>query len=73
MGTSSGTVVFDPMTGEMIYTPTADEEGTTVTVIYTVCTLDTNVCDSATVTIEVLLDSDDDGIPDIDDIDDDND
>ncbi|MBA6157404.1 hypothetical protein H3Z83_12875, partial [Tenacibaculum sp. S7007] len=30
--TAGGTISFDPLTGEMSYTPLAGEEGTTVTV-----------------------------------------
>lgn len=65
-------MTFDPMTGEMTYTPTTDEEGTVVTVEYEVCnTAETPaVCDTATVTIEVscnendpMQDCDKDGNP----------
>ena len=54
-GTATGTVTFDPMTGEMTYTPAPGEEGTQVTVEYTVCNeaVDPAVCDTALVTIEV--------------------
>ena len=39
-GTAAGTISFDPSTGELDYTPTAGEAGTSVTVIYTVCNTD---------------------------------
>ncbi|UMB59997.1 Ig-like domain-containing protein [Lutibacter sp. A80] len=70
-GTAKGTVSFNPGTGEMEYTPIPGEEGTTVTVDYTVCNI--NVCDTATVIITVQEDTDGDGIPDVTDPDDDND
>ncbi len=74
-GTATGTVVFDPLTGELDYTPAAGEEGTTVTVIYQVCHTGVapNVCEDATVSITVQTDTDDDGTPDVTDTDDDND
>ncbi|TXD46292.1 tandem-95 repeat protein, partial [Polaribacter sp. IC073] len=74
-GTAQGVVSFDPLTGEMTYTPAAGEEGTTVTVDYTVCNTEVNpsVCEIATVTITVQKDNDKDGLPDVTDVDDDND
>ena len=74
-GTATGTVSFDPLTGEMTYTPAAGEEGTTVTVDYTVCNegVSPAVCSTNTVTITILADNDGDGDPDITDPDDDND
>jgi hypothetical protein len=50
-GTGGGTVTFDPITGNIAYTPLASEIGTTVTVVYEVC--QGTVCDQATVTITV--------------------
>lgn len=54
-GTATGTISLDGTTGELIYTPAAGEEGTDVTVIYTVCNTDAtpNVCKDETVTITV--------------------
>ena len=54
-GTYTGTVSFDPLTGEMTYTPDPSEAGTTVTVEYEVCNtaVTPEVCDTATVTIDV--------------------
>ncbi|MFC4721568.1 gliding motility-associated C-terminal domain-containing protein [Geojedonia litorea] len=74
-GTATGTVSFDASTGVMIYTPAAGEEGTTVTVDYTVCNtaVTPQVCSTNTVSITVLLDTDNDGVADISDLDDDND
>ncbi|WP_171032350.1 tandem-95 repeat protein, partial [Polaribacter aestuariivivens] len=74
-GTATGVVTFDPLTGEMTYTSAPGEEGTTVTVDYTVCNTAVNpaVCSTATVTITVQPDNDKDGIPDVTDPDDDND
>uniref|UniRef100_UPI002612C856 gliding motility-associated C-terminal domain-containing protein n=1 Tax=uncultured Tenacibaculum sp. TaxID=174713 RepID=UPI002612C856 len=74
-GTAGGTVVFDPLTGELSYTPLPGEQGTTVTVEYQVCNtaVTPNVCETATVTITVQGDNDGDGDPDITDPDDDND
>ncbi|MFN5422434.1 MAG: Ig-like domain-containing protein, partial [bacterium] len=66
-GTATGTVVFDPITGTMTYTPAAGEVGTTVTVIYQVC--QASVCATATVTITVApADTDGDGVSDVDEI-----
>jgi len=55
-GTASGTVAFDPETGELSYTPPADEANSTVTIVYEVCNIDPDpdVCASATVTISVV-------------------
>jgi hypothetical protein len=62
-GTAAGIVSFDPITGELTYTPTAGEEDETVTIIYKVC--NGTVCDTATITINVVgLDSDGDGVSD---------
>jgi gliding motility-associated-like protein len=74
-GTAQGTISFDPLTGEITYTPAPGEEGTAVTVDYTVCNEAVNpaICSTNTVTINVLIDSDGDGVPDVIDIDDDND
>ncbi|MFD2529993.1 tandem-95 repeat protein, partial [Polaribacter marinaquae] len=74
-GTAAGVVSFDPLTGEMTYTPAVGEEGTTVTVDYTVCNTAVNpsVCKTTAVTITVQPDNDNDGDPDITDLDDDND
>ncbi|NAS29680.1 T9SS type B sorting domain-containing protein [Flavobacteriaceae bacterium R38] len=74
-GTAGGTVLFDNLTGELIYTPLAGEEGTTVTINYQVCNtaVTPNVCTTATVFITVIPDSDGDGIDDLTDLDDDND
>ncbi|KAI9549916.1 hypothetical protein GHT06_004501 [Daphnia sinensis] len=70
-GTATGTVSFDPVKGEMTYTPAAGEAGTSVTIIYQVC--QGTVCATATVTINVAAlistpsspaDSDGDGVTD---------
>ena len=70
-----GTINFNSSTGILTYTPLAGEEGTTVTINYTVCNTAAipQVCRTNTVTITVLDDSDNDGIPDLTDLDDDND
>ncbi|MBK7698602.1 MAG: hypothetical protein IPJ39_07670 [Saprospiraceae bacterium] len=52
-GTATGIVAFNPTTGNITYTPSVNEIGTTVTVIYEVC--QGTVCDQATVTITVGL------------------
>ncbi|MBK6666226.1 MAG: hypothetical protein IPG48_08755 [Saprospiraceae bacterium] len=52
-GTATGIVAFNPTTGNITYTPSVNEPGTTVTVIYEVC--QGTVCDQATVTITVGL------------------
>ncbi|MDI9882623.1 hypothetical protein [Flectobacillus longus] len=74
-GTAAGTAVFAPATGILSYTPTFAERGTTVTVTYQVCNIATvpNVCANAIVNITVPVDTDADGVPDTDDLDDDND
>ncbi|GAB1396770.1 hypothetical protein MASR1M65_15470 [Saprospiraceae bacterium] len=63
-GTAGGTVAFNPVTGDMTYTPLAGEVNSTLTVVYEVC--QGAVCDQATVTITVPAagDSDGDGDPD---------
>ncbi len=63
-GSAGGTIVFDPIAGELDYTPLPGEAGMDVTVIYEVC--QGVVCDQATVTITVPAagDSDGDGDPD---------
>ncbi|WP_420573733.1 gliding motility-associated C-terminal domain-containing protein [Kordia sp.] len=75
---ATGTIAFDPATGELTYTPTAGEGGTTVTIEYRVCndvngdsptTLTDDVCDTAIVTITVEEgDQDGDGVLDSADI-----
>ena len=77
-GNANGTIVFDPITGELTYTPVSGEEGTVVTVDYQVCNtaVTPNVCDTATAIITVnpgVIDTDGDTIPDAIDLDDDND
>ncbi|RIA10382.1 gliding motility-associated-like protein [Flavobacteriaceae bacterium MAR_2010_72] len=74
-GSAGGTISFDASTGELTYTPLAGEQGTTVTVDYTVCNtaVTPQVCSTNTVSITVLLDTDNDGTPDVTDPDDDND
>ncbi|NNM10299.1 MAG: hypothetical protein HKO60_00070, partial [Pseudomonadales bacterium] len=66
-GTASGTITFDNDSGELTYTPTLAEAGTSPTVVYEVCNTDTSVCDTATVTINVgaANDTDGDGSPDV--------
>ncbi|MEM9298603.1 MAG: gliding motility-associated C-terminal domain-containing protein, partial [Bacteroidota bacterium] len=71
-GSAGGTIVFDPLTGELMYTPLASEAGTTVTIDYTVCNtaVAPQVCSTETVTITVQsdsADSDGDGAPDNED------
>ncbi|HHC80079.1 MAG TPA: hypothetical protein ENK46_09370, partial [Flavobacteriia bacterium] len=68
-GTANGTVSFDPVTGEITYTPTAAEAvaGGTVTVDYQVCNTVPNpdVCATAIVTITITdQDTDGDGVSD---------
>ncbi|MEZ4910150.1 MAG: SdrD B-like domain-containing protein [Saprospiraceae bacterium] len=62
-GTAGGTISYDPLTGEMTYTPLASEAGTTQTVEYQVCNTAVTpaVCDIATVTITIPVDPDTDG------------
>ncbi|BDB52317.1 hypothetical protein GENT11_06290 [Flavobacterium ammonificans] len=62
-GTATGIVSFNPVTGQMTYTPTNAEGGTAVTIIYEVC--QGSVCATATVTITVAInDADGDGVSD---------
>ncbi|MBT8256221.1 MAG: hypothetical protein KJO23_06745, partial [Bacteroidia bacterium] len=70
-GTAMGTISFDPITGEMTYTPLASEGNTTVTVVYEVCNDIApagpgaeDVCTQATVFIMVIGDTDGDGLTD---------
>ncbi|MFC7446253.1 beta strand repeat-containing protein, partial [Mesoflavibacter profundi] len=66
-GSASGTISFDPTTGELIYTPIFAEGGSTVTVDYTVCNdaSGSPICSTETVTITVAFgDQDGDGIAD---------
>ena len=66
-GTAGGTVSFDPLTGEVTYTPLDSELDTDVTIEYQVCNtaVDPIVCDTATITITVNNpDSDGDGVLD---------
>ena len=59
--------------GELLYVNEEANEAV-ITFTYSVChTFNTENCDTAEVTIHVLLDTDCDGVPDIDDIDDDDD
>lgn len=46
-------VIFDPLVGNMIYTPIEAEAGQTLTVVYEVCYLPTGVCGTNTVTLEI--------------------
>ncbi|MGB5699273.1 gliding motility-associated C-terminal domain-containing protein, partial [Muriicola sp.] len=56
-GNATGIVTFDAETGELSYIPDATESNSTITIIYEVCNTDPepDVCASATVTIEVGL------------------
>ena len=74
-GTATGTVILDETTGDLTYTAAPGEEGSTVTINYQVCNtaVSPQVCDTATVFISVVPDSDGDGISDNNDLDDDND
>ncbi|MBW2939062.1 hypothetical protein KXJ69_13180, partial [Aureisphaera sp. CAU 1614] len=70
-GTAAGTIVFDPDTGELIYTPLASEGNTTVTVVYEVCNDITplgpgpeDICSQAIVSIIIIGDTDGDGVTD---------
>ncbi|NKQ38889.1 MAG: hypothetical protein HF967_05360, partial [Methanosarcinales archaeon] len=70
-GSAVGTIVFDPTTGTVDYTPDPSEVGTTVTVDYQVCNAATTplVCETATITITVTdcpngTDTDGDGLTD---------
>ena len=68
---SNGSISINTATGEITYTPNADFFGND-TFEYQIC--DANgLCDIALVTVTVLEDSDDDGVPNVDDLDDDND
>ena len=59
--------------GELLYV-NEDANEAVITFTYQVChTVNTDNCDTAEVTIHILLDTDCDGVPDIDDIDDDDD
>ncbi|MEX0273193.1 MAG: Ig-like domain-containing protein [Flavobacteriaceae bacterium] len=58
-GTANGSVSFNPVTGDITYTPANGEQGTKVTVTYKVC--QGTVCATATVTITVGEDADMDG------------
>ncbi len=62
-GTAKGVALLNPLTGELTYTPTEEESGETVTIVYEVCESDRAfaVCDKATVTIDVSDDYDSDG------------
>ena len=72
-GTAPGTVSFDSLTGIMSYTPMLTDSGS-YTVIYKVCNLAANpdVCDTAIVNITVPyvapVDTDGDGVSDIDEL-----
>ena len=54
-GSAGGTIMFDPATGELDYTPLVLEAGSIVTVVYEVCNTDLapDVCSQAMVTISV--------------------
>ncbi|QBA63563.1 gliding motility-associated C-terminal domain-containing protein [Muriicola soli] len=54
-GNATGTVSFNPDTGELSYIPDASESDSIITIIYQVCNTDPDpdVCASATVTITV--------------------
>ncbi|WP_346883945.1 gliding motility-associated C-terminal domain-containing protein, partial [uncultured Algibacter sp.] len=75
--TSQGVVVVDPLTGDITYTPTITESGMDVVIVYEVCSddgINAPICEQATLTITVsATDADMDGIPDVADLDDDND
>ncbi|MCK0158746.1 hypothetical protein MWU65_16255, partial [Cellulophaga sp. F20128] len=74
-GDASGIVALDNITGELAYTATAGEVGTTVTILYRICNtaVSPNVCADATVNITIDTDTDGDGTPNSTDTDDDND
>ncbi len=67
-GTAGGAISFDPVTGELTYTPLPSEAGSSVTIEYQVCNTDPNpdACTTATVTVnaEAVVDTDMDGNPD---------
>ena len=46
-------LTLDPLTGLMTYTVMTSEAGTTLTVVYEVCHVPTDICDSATVTLQI--------------------
>ncbi|MFC6268935.1 Ig-like domain-containing protein [Frigoriflavimonas asaccharolytica] len=70
-GPTSGTLAFNP-NGTFQFTPATNFVGT-VSFQYQLCLPNQTVCDTATVNITVVQDTDGDGISDINDIDDDND
>ncbi|MGH1387563.1 Ig-like domain-containing protein, partial [Kordia sp.] len=75
-GTATGIISIDPITGEITYAPTLAEFGTDVTIIYEVCNDASGapICERATITITITgADLDADGVPDIADLDNDND
>ncbi|WP_157943738.1 MULTISPECIES: Ig-like domain-containing protein [Arenibacter] len=74
-GTASGIVGLDNISGELAYTATAGETGTTVTIIYRICNtaVSPSVCSDATVNILIDIDTDGDGDLNSVDSDDDND
>ncbi|WP_340065329.1 choice-of-anchor L domain-containing protein, partial [Ascidiimonas aurantiaca] len=74
-GTATGSISFNGNTGELTYTPTLGEGGTTVTIDYEVSNTAVNpiVSGTATVFVVVIPDSDGDGIANNVDEDDDND
>ncbi|HHC78585.1 MAG TPA: gliding motility-associated C-terminal domain-containing protein, partial [Flavobacteriia bacterium] len=70
-GTAGGTISFDPLTGEVTYTPLSSELDTDVTIEYQVCNTvpDPDVCETATITISVIdPDTDGDGVRDSDEV-----
>lgn len=72
-GTTNGTLVFNT-DGTFVYTPNPNFAGID-SFEYEVCLPGANstICDISTVTITVVADTDQDGIPDVEDLDDDND
>ncbi|MGF1496158.1 MAG: DUF4347 domain-containing protein [Elainellaceae cyanobacterium] len=70
-----GTWSVDPTSGEITFTPDAGFTGDPTPVTYTVADNDGNTSNPATITIDyrATKDSDKDGIPDVTDLDDDND
>ncbi|WP_346882782.1 glycine-rich domain-containing protein, partial [uncultured Algibacter sp.] len=81
-GNGQGVVSFDPITGDVTYTPSPLDNGL-ITIVYQVCNdVDGNgisnppadVCATATISLTVDgVDTDNDGLPDAVDLDDDND
>ena len=66
-GTAAGTVGIDNTTGEITYTPTAGEAGTTVSIDYQVCNDASGSAVCATATLSFMVgnpDTDGDGNPD---------